>query len=70
MQSRTNIEQLQNHTIGATISNGSTTTEQPTENGQHPEPLGGLNAFLFADTKSSPYILLLLKHKNVHMEAS
>ena len=38
-----NIEQLQNPTMGVTISNESTTTELPPYNGQQPKPLGCLN---------------------------
>ena len=42
-----NIEQIQNPTMGVTISNESTTTEPPPKNGHQPKPLGegGLNAF-------------------------
>ena len=35
-----NIEQLQNHTIGVTINNESTTTEPSPYNGQQQKPLG------------------------------
>ena len=40
----------------------STTTEPPSKNGQQTKPLGA-----FTGTKSSPYILLLLKHKHVKL---
>ena len=38
----TNIEQLQNPTIGVTINNKSTTAEPPPWKGQQPKPQGGL----------------------------
>ena len=40
-----NIEQLQNHTMGVTINNESTTTEPPLLSEQQPKPLRDLNAF-------------------------
>ena len=57
-----NKEQLQNLTMGVTINNKSTTTEPPPWNEQQPKSLWGL--MHFTGTKSSPYILLMLKHKN------
>ena len=41
-----NMEQLQTPTMGLTINKKSTTTEPPPENGQRPQPPGGLKCIL------------------------
>ena len=64
-----NTEQLQTPTTGVTINKKSTTTEPPPYKGQQPKPPGA--QMHPTCTKSSPQILLLLKHKKcpARMEA-
>ena len=51
--------------MGVTINNETTTTEPPPYNGQQSKPLG--DKMHFTGTKSSRWILMLLKHKNVKL---